>query len=112
MEAHKADLSDLHANKYAVGNPPPGQRIGDQGPMGRILILVSHASGPPPRGQGGRGAGVPQTEGARAAGRQGLRPVCPGSAAGVRGLLRQLAPRRRWMPPLRLLPPSLPTQPP
>lgn len=35
-ECHRPDLSDLHNNKYKRGNPT--SRIGERGPMGKILI--------------------------------------------------------------------------
>eukprot|EP00775_Hariotina_reticulata_P004114 gene4114-4360_t len=38
MEAHKADLSDLHCSKASRGNLPEDLRIGAPGAMGRILI--------------------------------------------------------------------------
>ena len=38
LEAHKADLSDLHPCKRSRGHPKEGMRIGDQGSMGRILV--------------------------------------------------------------------------
>lgn len=40
QEAHKPDLSDLHASKAARGAPRPGQRIGDVASpsMGRLLV--------------------------------------------------------------------------
>ena len=38
QEAHKADLSDLPASKLRRGHPEKGMRIGDDAPMGRILI--------------------------------------------------------------------------
>ena len=37
MECHRPDLSDLPAAKRNRGNPT--LRIGDEGPMGRILII-------------------------------------------------------------------------
>ena len=39
-EGHAADFSDLHPAKLARGKAP--LRIGDQGPMGRILIKGEH----------------------------------------------------------------------
>lgn len=40
QEAHKDDLSDLHPCKLTRGNLPAGQglRIGEAGPMGRLLV--------------------------------------------------------------------------
>lgn len=38
IESHKPDLSDLSYSKFTRGNLPPGKRIGDVGPLGRILI--------------------------------------------------------------------------
>lgn len=38
IESHKPDLSDLSFSKFSRGNLPPGKRIGDVGPLGRILI--------------------------------------------------------------------------
>ena len=35
-EGHRSDLQDVHAEKLM--RCPPGKRIGDKGPMGRILI--------------------------------------------------------------------------
>lgn len=45
LEAHQPDLSDLPASKLKRGNPPPGMRIGDEGPMGRILIAGEEGNG-------------------------------------------------------------------
>eukprot|EP00884_Botryococcus_braunii_P008394 jgi/Botrbrau1/17556/Bobra.0166s0004.1 len=45
LEAHKPDLSDLPPSKLKRGDPPPGQRIGDAGPMGRILISGEDGNG-------------------------------------------------------------------
>ncbi len=45
LEAHKADLSDLHKAKAERGNLPAGLRIGDTGSMGRILIRDEPGNG-------------------------------------------------------------------
>ncbi len=45
LEAHKADLSDLHRSKLVRGNLPEGLRIGDKGSMGRILVAGEHGNG-------------------------------------------------------------------
>ncbi len=45
MEAHKADLSDLHPAKLTRGNVPKGLRIGDAASMGRILIRDEPGNG-------------------------------------------------------------------
>ncbi len=45
LEAHKADLSDLHRSKLMRGNLPEGLRIGDEGSMGRILVAGEHGNG-------------------------------------------------------------------
>ncbi|MDQ3127685.1 MAG: cysteine hydrolase, partial [Chloroflexota bacterium] len=39
-EGHRADLSDLPKAKYERGNPTI--HIGDEGPMGRLLVRGSH----------------------------------------------------------------------
>uniref|UniRef100_A0A383VYH0 Isochorismatase-like domain-containing protein n=1 Tax=Tetradesmus obliquus TaxID=3088 RepID=A0A383VYH0_TETOB len=45
MEAHKADLSDLHPAKACRGNLPEELRIGAVGAMGRILIRGEPGNG-------------------------------------------------------------------
>ncbi|KAK9820351.1 hypothetical protein WJX72_009346 [[Myrmecia] bisecta] len=45
LEAHKADLSDLHPAKLTRGKCPVGMRIGDQSSMGRILIRGEPGNG-------------------------------------------------------------------
>ena len=42
-EGHAPDLSDLHRAKHGRGNPT--LRIGDKGPMGRVLIQGEHGHG-------------------------------------------------------------------
>lgn len=44
VEGHRPDLSDCPPAKRAKG--APGLRIGDPGPMGRILILGEHGNAP------------------------------------------------------------------
>ena len=45
LEAHKADLSDLHPSKLNRGHPPAGMRIGDKSGMGRILVRDEPGNG-------------------------------------------------------------------
>lgn len=45
MEAHKADLSDLHPAKACRGDLPEELRIGAVGAMGRILIRGEPGNG-------------------------------------------------------------------
>jgi nicotinamidase-related amidase len=42
-EGHRPDLSDLPASKLRRGNPPI--RIGERGPMGRLLVRGSYGQG-------------------------------------------------------------------
>ncbi|KAG2495506.1 hypothetical protein HYH03_006449 [Edaphochlamys debaryana] len=47
LEAHTADLGDLHISKFSRGNLPPGMRIGDvlTPEMGRVLIRDEPGNG-------------------------------------------------------------------
>lgn len=45
LEAHKADMSDLHPAKYWRGGLPPNLRIGAESDMGRILIRDEAGNG-------------------------------------------------------------------